>query len=498
MADWQFRNFVASFLKNFHGLRHGISRAADHRLMLTVDIGDYDVALHRFQDSLDFFQGREDGCHLAFVGYSHAGHSTAAGADSFQRILEGQSASSYQCSVFAQAVAHGHIGLNAISGEEAGECEIDSQHDRLSNSGLTQIIFGLGDGDRIGCVDENKFGERLAQQWRHHAIGFGKSRGDNGLCMCRADEAYSRTANLGRYKGMPPWAPDLDRGRCLARAAPSTRLADSPRAPSAPWLTCPPDRRHRHSQSPDVAERADRLQPELPARARARLEHPSYSAQTIGERGFRGSANHKRAAQRRLAGGAVEERTAERRDFFRVHDYLIHRSLGESADSDRPLAISGQPVRNVLFEHEMEVGAAKTKGADPGATRSVGRHGPRLQFGIDVKRRVGKVDVGAGMFAMHAGRQYFIPQRQRGFQQPGSARRSFEMADVRLDRAQRHRVVRKMLTAEQIRHALRFDHVAHASGCAVALNQRRGGGREAGILARRARGRTSGRPDWAR
>ena len=30
-------------------------------------------------------------------------------------------------------------------------------------------------------IDEDKFAERLAQQRRHHAIGFGESLGDDGL-----------------------------------------------------------------------------------------------------------------------------------------------------------------------------------------------------------------------------------------------------------------------------------------------------------------------------
>ena len=40
----------------------------------------------------------------------------------------------------------------------------------------------------------------------------------------------------------------------------------------------------------------------------------------------------------------------------------------------------------------------------------------------------------------------------------------------------------KMKTAEHVSHALRFDDVAHAGRCAVAFNQRRGSGRQAGIL----------------
>ena len=107
-------------------------------------------------------------------------------------------------------------------------------------------------------------------------------------------------------------------------------------------------------------------------------------------------------------------------------------------DRDRPLAVSVQPVRNVFFEHGVEIGAAKAECAQTGAAHAIGRDRPRFQFGIDVERRVGKVDVRIGMLAMHAGRQHLVAKRQGGFQQSGRAGRSFEMPDVRFDRTQRH------------------------------------------------------------
>ena len=51
--------------------------------------------------------------------------------------------------------------------------------------------------------------------------------------------------------------------------------------------------------------------------------------------------------------------------FFCVHDYLIDCSLGECADSDRPLSISGQTVGNVLFEHEWKLVPPKPKALTP-------------------------------------------------------------------------------------------------------------------------------------
>ncbi len=92
-----------------------------------------------------------------------------------------------------------------------------------------------------------------------------------------------------------------------------------------------------------------------------------------------------------------------------------------------------KPVRNVFFEHSVEIGAAKTKSAQTGAAHAICRHRPWFQFGIDVKRRVGKIDIGIEMFAMHARRQYFVAKRQGGLQQSGGACRSFEVPEVRFD-----------------------------------------------------------------
>ena len=168
---------VAGFQEDFHGLLDGLARAADHRLAVAVDVGDHHVAVDRLQDSLDFFERRKDRGHPAVVFHRHSGHSAAAGADGFQRILEGKGAGRDQRAVFAQAVSHGHVGLDAVSGQQPGQRQIGGQHGRLSDRGLAQILFGLGDGVGVGLVDEDELAERLAEQGRHDAVGFGKGFG---------------------------------------------------------------------------------------------------------------------------------------------------------------------------------------------------------------------------------------------------------------------------------------------------------------------------------
>ena len=103
--------------------------------------------------------------------------SAAAGADRFQRVCEGKRAGRNQRAVFAQAVSHRHVGLDAVSGQQPRQRKIDGQHGRLRDRGLAQIVFGLGDGVGVSLVDEDELAERLAQQRSHHAIRFGKSLG---------------------------------------------------------------------------------------------------------------------------------------------------------------------------------------------------------------------------------------------------------------------------------------------------------------------------------
>ena len=93
--------------------------------LLAVDVGDHHVAVDRLQDSLDFLERRKDRRHPAVVVHRHARHFTAAGADGFQRVLEGKGAGGNQRAVFAQAVSHRHVGLDAVSGQEPGQ-----RHDR--------------------------------------------------------------------------------------------------------------------------------------------------------------------------------------------------------------------------------------------------------------------------------------------------------------------------------------------------------------------------------
>ena len=174
VAHRQRHGVVTSLQENFRGLLDSFARAANHRLAVAVDIRDHHVALHCLEDSLDFSQRRKNSRHLAVVFPRHLRHFTASRADGFQCVREWQSASGNQRPVFPEAVPHGHVGLDAISGQEPREREIGGEHCRLSDSGLAQIFFCLCDGVRVGVIDENEIAQRFSQQRRHDAIRFRK------------------------------------------------------------------------------------------------------------------------------------------------------------------------------------------------------------------------------------------------------------------------------------------------------------------------------------
>ena len=152
-----------AFCERRHGLLDRGAGAADDGLVLAVDIGDDDVAVDRLQDPFDLGERRKHGRHPAVVAHRDARHLAAAGADGLQRVVEGQSAGGDQRAVLAQAVAHRHVGPDAVRGQQARQGEIRGQHRRLGDRGLAQIVFGPGDRVRVRLVDENEVAERLAR-----------------------------------------------------------------------------------------------------------------------------------------------------------------------------------------------------------------------------------------------------------------------------------------------------------------------------------------------
>ena len=121
------------------------------------------------------------------------------------------------------------------------------------------------------------------------------------------------------------------------------------------------------------------------------------------------------------------------RNILHIHTSTVSRGSRCLTDRECPLAVAVQHVRNVFLQHYVKIGAAKAKSANAGAPRAIRGHGPGFQRGIDVKRRVREVDIRIGMFAVHAGRQNFVAERQSSLQHARSTGSAFEMPDIRFD-----------------------------------------------------------------
>ena len=132
-------------------LLDGTRRAADHGLRRAVDVGDHDVTVDRVDDALDLLERADDGGHRAVVLDLQARHLVAAGAHRFERVAEVEGVGRDQRAVLAEAVAHHHVGLDAVRGEQAGEREVGGQHGRLGDLGLLELLFELRHRRRVGC-----------------------------------------------------------------------------------------------------------------------------------------------------------------------------------------------------------------------------------------------------------------------------------------------------------------------------------------------------------
>ena len=158
---------------------------ADHRLGAAVVVGHDHVAVERGELLLDHREGGEHGGHLPVVVDGDAGHLAAAGAHRLQGVREGEDGRRLERAVLAQAVAHHHVGLDAVGAEEPGERRVHRQDRGLGDRGLLQAFLGLLDRSRIVGGDEEVVGERTAEQGCHHPVGFGEGVAHDGLGLAQ-------------------------------------------------------------------------------------------------------------------------------------------------------------------------------------------------------------------------------------------------------------------------------------------------------------------------
>ena len=121
-----------------------------------------------------------------------------------------------------------------------------------------------------------------------------------------------------------------------------------------------------------------------------------------------------------------------------------------------------------FFHSYVEVGAAKAKGGHVGAADFAAF--PILRFGNDAEGAFFPIHIGVGGFKINRGRQYFVVQGQRGFNQCRNTGRRFGMADLAFDTAQPD-TARGRVRAERFGQRGELHGIAHAGAGAVGFQQ---------------------------
>src|SRR5438045_7375117 len=95
--------------------------------------------------------------------------------------------------------------------------------------------------------------------------------------------------------------------------------------------------------------------------------------------------------------------------------------------------------RGRVFENDVRIRATKPKAAHPGQS-SLRVSGPRRSGSWHTRGNLIPRNVRAGLSEMEMGRDFAMMQREHHFDEAGNPGGCFQMADVRLDRADKKRL----------------------------------------------------------
>ena len=131
--------------EHLDGIVHRFAGAGDDRLGRAVFVGYGHIPVDADEFRFYAVHGRGDGGHLAVVFHFNFGHYLPAGAHGFEAVFKIKNTGSHGRGVFAQAVAHHHIRLDAERGQQAHHGDIGRQHGGLGHFGLFNGGFAHGD-----------------------------------------------------------------------------------------------------------------------------------------------------------------------------------------------------------------------------------------------------------------------------------------------------------------------------------------------------------------
>ena len=435
----------------------GSGGPADHGLGIRVDVGEHDVALDAVDERLHLGDGCEDRRHHAVVLGGEVCHLAPACAHCFERGIEAQRSGSHERAVLAEAVADHDVGLDPVRAEQLGDGEVGGEYGGLRDLGVAEIGVGLGHRIGIGAVDEDVVGQRLAEQRGHHAVGVAEQLGDDRLGLPQAGEHVDVLRSLA----------GVHEGHRLGRAAAAEDAAAPQRFP--------------HRRLLERAERLGGLVEEFGCVAE--IDRDAFRCGQVGGEGRFGRRNPvccglvsdglQPLDEAGLVRGPDYEGAAQGHLRFRnCHRDGRRRNSEVGTDGDGSGGLTAQPAGDVLLEHHVEVRAAKTERAHAGGTHRPARNVPTPQLGVDAERRHRPVDIRVRLGEVEARWEDAMVQRERCLQHAGSAGRSLQVPDVRLDRTECDRARAQVGAREDLAETRDLHDVTDACARAVGLDER--------------------------
>ena len=131
--------------KHFNCVINGFASAGNNGLRRAVLVGYRHITADAHQFGLHAFHRGRDRGHFAVVLHFNFGHHFPARANGFQPVFKIKNTGSHGSRIFAQAMAHHHIGFNTERGQQPHHGDIRRQHRGLSHFGFLNGGFAHGD-----------------------------------------------------------------------------------------------------------------------------------------------------------------------------------------------------------------------------------------------------------------------------------------------------------------------------------------------------------------
>ena len=419
---------MTSVGNRFHGRSDPRCGPAHDRLPVAVDVGDHGIAIDRLDDFFHFIDRREHRCHQAVVVHRDLGHLAPPRTDGLERFAETERSRSDERTVLPETVSHHHVGAHAVSAEQTREGEVGREDGGLRDCGLPEGRLAFAARLLVVGVDENQLGQRAPEKGRHDFVRLTKGVSDDRLRLPKLPQHVDVLRSLAR----------IEKRDFLPRPG---LVEDSLRAERLP---------HGVVRRAEAFLSARRLlrelcgipvvdgEPLLGAKVVRGGEHAigglpcfrpcQHGVESFGELGFRRASEDEHPTHRRFV---------DRLDAWRSRRTgpTARRTVAWNCDHRARLRLDS--TRDVLLQHGVEVRAAESEGAHPGAAHVLVVV-PRSQRGVDEERDLPEADLGIGRLQAEARRDLFVVKRECRLEDTGSAGCALQVADVGLDRAERN------------------------------------------------------------